>query len=712
MASVLSSAAGALAKLAHIALSPLFSGPLLLTTCFPDTARDAVAWVTERLPVDMAASSQTATLVLCALFARATVAWSNRSLNTMASNAWRVGPSKDWHWPTEIAVVTGGSSGIGKAIAERLTALGIRVAIFDVQDLPMDLQDNSRVRFYQCDVTSSESIAVAADAVRRELGHPSILINNAGIAQPGPILKTDETFLRRILGVNLMSMWFTTQQFLPSMIESNKGHVVTMASLASFIALATAADYSATKAGALSFHESLTAEVKHIYKAPGILTTVVHPNFVRTPLTADFSDRLEKSGVQLLSSEEIADTVVGHIESRRGGQLIIPKSATLVSGIRGWPTWMQELLRDAIARGSPLFAYIYTICITPFVVTRFAVDIALYLFPSARPSREWSFSQAVRIRALKLFLFYCSLVRAGTKLTLRSGQEGSRFEVIRPSSPESYAGPLFDHEVSPEPLGVTWTPERPPLDPLASTEPIVTLHMHGGAFVIGDGRDGDTGYLARTLIRHFGCTHVCSPQYRLSASAGGRFPAAVQDALTTHLHLIREKAGGNIALGLLRYIHEYGRELDITAPRAVALWSPWVDISAALRQDPGHWPNYATDYLNKEFGQWGAAAVSGYGLVDPEAPYLSLLHHLFKMEAEIPMFVQAGEKELIYEDIKAMALVYREIGWNVKLLVSLNCPHDISMLGPVAGFDKEAKGAAREARRFLVEATDLRLGPE
>jgi all-trans-retinol dehydrogenase (NAD+) len=362
MASLLTSTAGAIAKLGYVTLSPFFSGPLLLAACFPDTARDAVAFVTGRLPVDITASLptnitpflsyQTATLVLCALFARVTIAWLNRSLNTMASNAWRVGRGKGWCWTNEIAVVTGGSSGIGKAIVERLTALGVRVAIFDVQGLPADLQDNPCVRFYQCDVISSDSIAVAADAVRRELGHPSILVNNAGIAQPGPILKTDETFLRRILGVNLMSMWFTTQQFLPNMIESNKGHVVTMASLASFIALATAADYSATKAGALSFHESLTAEIKHIHKAPGILTTVVHPNFARTPLTADISDRLERSGVQLLSSEQIADELVGQIEGRRGGQLIIPRSATLVSSIRGWPTWMQELLRDAIARGS------------------------------------------------------------------------------------------------------------------------------------------------------------------------------------------------------------------------------------------------------------------------------------------------------------------------------------------------------------------------
>ncbi|KAK0617506.1 hypothetical protein B0T14DRAFT_525326 [Immersiella caudata] len=362
MALLLSSTVGAIASVGRIAVSPFFSGSLLLATCFPDTTRNAVASITTRLPVNLAASlpanippllaSRTASLALCGLFAQAIVVWLNRSLNTMASNGWRVGPGKDWHWPNEIAVVTGGSSGIGKAVVERLTALGVRIAVFDVQGLPKDLQENPRVRFYQCDVASSESIAVAADAVRRELGHPSILINNAGIARPGSILKTEETLLRKLLGVNLMSMWFTVQQFLPDMIERNKGHVVTMASLASFVALATAADYSATKAGALSFHESLTAEIKHIYKAPGILTTVVHPHFVRTPLTADFSDRLEKSGVQLLSSDQVADDVVSQIESRRGGQLIIPRSVALVSGIRGWPTWLQELLRDAIARGS------------------------------------------------------------------------------------------------------------------------------------------------------------------------------------------------------------------------------------------------------------------------------------------------------------------------------------------------------------------------
>jgi all-trans-retinol dehydrogenase (NAD+) len=257
-----------------------------------------------------------------------------------------------WDWPNEIAVITGGSSGIGKCIVDRLLSSGLRVAVLDVQEPPKDLQANSQVSYYYCDVTSYESVAEAADAVRRDLGHPSILINNAGIAQSTPILKTSGSYLRRIFGVNLMSMWFTTQQFLPRMIQLDKGHVVTVASIASFVALATAADYSATKAGALAFHQTLRGELKHVHKSPNVLTTVVHPNFVRTPLVHDFVNRLESSGVRLLTADQIASEVVAQIKSKRGGQLIVPSSVSPIAGIGGWPAWVQELLRDTVGKSA------------------------------------------------------------------------------------------------------------------------------------------------------------------------------------------------------------------------------------------------------------------------------------------------------------------------------------------------------------------------
>lgn len=348
-----SPAIGHIATFGRITLSPLLSGPILLALTYaPEAVRDALAPVAGRLPEQVTACVDLATakMALQVILGLGILRTINETLSTMARNSWRLRAGKGWDWPNEIAVVTGGSSGIGKSIVEKLTAMGLRVAVLDIQALPKDLEANPRVSFYHCDVTASESVAEAADAVRRELGHPSILINNAGITKPTPILKMPESFLRRIMGVNLMSMWFTTQQFLPRMIQLDKGHVITVASIASFVALATAADYSATKAGALAFHQALGSELKHLYKSPNVLTTCVHPNFVRTPLVEGFVDRLEGSGVRLLTADQIATEVVGQIKSRRGGQLIIPSSVGSIAGIGGWPAWIQELLRDAIGK--------------------------------------------------------------------------------------------------------------------------------------------------------------------------------------------------------------------------------------------------------------------------------------------------------------------------------------------------------------------------
>ncbi|GMK56153.1 hypothetical protein CspeluHIS016_0212090 [Cutaneotrichosporon spelunceum] len=205
----------------------------------------------------------------------------NSKLSELAANSYRLTAAPGWDWPREVAVVTGGSSGIGLAIVERFVRRGIKVAVLDVQDFPKSAQ-NRNVRFYKCDVTSPESVAQAADGVCRDLGDPSILINNAGITKPMFILEMPEDFLEKILRVNTMSHWTLVKQFLPAMVKKNKGHIVTVASVASFVALSGGADYSCTKASALAFHEALAAELKAIYKAPNVLATVIDPNFVAT----------------------------------------------------------------------------------------------------------------------------------------------------------------------------------------------------------------------------------------------------------------------------------------------------------------------------------------------------------------------------------------------------------------------------------------------
>ncbi|KAF2966598.1 hypothetical protein GQX73_g6977 [Xylaria multiplex] len=361
---------------------------------------------------------------------------------------------------------------------------------------------------------------------------------------------------------------------------------------------------------------------------------------------------------------------------------------------------------------------------TPFILLKYLFDILCLLPPWGRPVKEWTVNQAVRVRTVRLFLLYWSLFRAGDRLKLKPGRERERFEVIHSKSPDLYKGPLSDVTIEPGMIGATWTPARPQPTRATSRKTTVALHFHGGGFVIGDGRDHDTGFLAQTLVRQMGCTYICTPQYRLSSHKGGQFPAALQDALTSYLHLVNElcipasqiilsgdSAGGNIVLGLLRYISEYGGELGIPVPAAAALWSPWTDVGVALdpTSDIKSFSNYASDYLVKEFAHWGAYTVTAHGSIDGSGPYLSPLHHPFDMGGKIPLFVHGGEREVVRNDIEALSKAFESKDWPVRLVISKGCPHDVLLLGSRLGFHEEAEAVARDAKAFFSSTTALQL---
>lgn len=197
---------------------------------------------------------------------------------------------------------------------------------------------------------------------------PSVLVNNAGIFDAHSILSTSHEYLHKVFDVNVLSNWTTAKAFLPAMIENNKGHIVTVASMASYATVAGMADYSATKAAVLSFHEgaytfvscttehsltynaALNQELKHIYKAPNVLTTSVHPGWARTPLIAPVEEELRRGGAAISAPSEIADAVVKSILSCRGGQLCLPDRRGTVSVLRGLPNWVQEQVRDGVSQ--------------------------------------------------------------------------------------------------------------------------------------------------------------------------------------------------------------------------------------------------------------------------------------------------------------------------------------------------------------------------
>jgi short-subunit dehydrogenase len=131
----------------------------------------------------------------------------------------------------------------------------------------------SNVFFFKVDVTSSSSIKSVAEEIRAKHGEPTILVNNAGIATGTTILNGSEEKVRKVFDINTIAHFILVKEFVPSMAAKNHGHVVTIASMASFNAIGGMVDYACTKASALAFHEGLTQELRGLYNAGRVRTT-------------------------------------------------------------------------------------------------------------------------------------------------------------------------------------------------------------------------------------------------------------------------------------------------------------------------------------------------------------------------------------------------------------------------------------------------------
>ncbi|KAH7323728.1 hypothetical protein BKA65DRAFT_407336 [Rhexocercosporidium sp. MPI-PUGE-AT-0058] len=268
----------------------------------------------------------------------------NSKLSQYVSNNWK--GSAKFLKSQEVVLITGGSSGIGELMAQDFAKRGVKVVVMDLR--PPKNPFPSGIHFYQCDVTSSSDIKAAASEIRKAHGDPTVLINNAGIGTGQTILDESEERIRLTFEVNTMAHFWMTKEFLPAMIKKNHGHVVTIASMASYLVHAQNVDYSCSKASALAFHEGLASELRSRYKAPNVRTTVVNPGWIRTPLieklTSDprFTD-------PVLEAEDVSSTIVAQVISGRGGQLVLPKSFNVATTIRAWPSWLQTLLRNVLA---------------------------------------------------------------------------------------------------------------------------------------------------------------------------------------------------------------------------------------------------------------------------------------------------------------------------------------------------------------------------
>lgn len=215
----------------------------------------------------------------------------------------------------QVAVITGGSRGIGKAIALQLAQEGCKTVITarNPEELKRAEQEiskyNQEVLAVQADVRNIQNIQGLARVVEKRFGAADILVNNAGIGRFKEVLNLQEEDFKAILETNLFGTFYCTKYFLPGMIEKQRGHIINIGSLAGKNNFAGGSAYCASKHALISFAECLMLEVRH----HNIKVTTICPGSVQT----EFSEG-SKDQKWALTPDDVSKCVVDALTSSPG----------------------------------------------------------------------------------------------------------------------------------------------------------------------------------------------------------------------------------------------------------------------------------------------------------------------------------------------------------------------------------------------------------
>ncbi|HEX7054630.1 MAG TPA: SDR family oxidoreductase [Burkholderiales bacterium] len=232
-------------------------------------------------------------------------------------------------------VITGASSGIGAALARYYAGPNTVLGLLSRRPGPAGLPGT--VVNYPCDVTDDKAVALAAQDFVSRFGVPDLVIANAGISAgtAGEALDDVQT-LRRVLEVNVAGLAATLAAFAPAMREAGRGTLAGIASVAGFRGLAGNGAYSASKAAARIWMESLRTELH----GSGVSVVCVCPGYIDTPMTRVNRFRMPF----LISAQESAPLIARAIAARRR-VAVIPWQMALVSVVlRALPGWLYDRL--------------------------------------------------------------------------------------------------------------------------------------------------------------------------------------------------------------------------------------------------------------------------------------------------------------------------------------------------------------------------------
>jgi len=219
----------------------------------------------------------------------------------------------------KVAVVTGGASGIGKAVVERLASEGATVVVADLNDADgPKVAADAGGRFVRLDVADPDAWdAFIADVVATE-GRLDIIHLNAGVTtQNGDLLSLTEQQYRRVMGANVDGVVYGARAAAQAMAKTGGGAIVATASIAGLIGFSPDPIYTLTKHGVVGLVRALAQPLE----AHGITINAVNPGIVQTGLVGEAGAKmLKERGIPVMDPSQIADGVVSAIQSGRTGE--------------------------------------------------------------------------------------------------------------------------------------------------------------------------------------------------------------------------------------------------------------------------------------------------------------------------------------------------------------------------------------------------------
>lgn len=199
----------------------------------------------------------------------------------------------------QVAVVTGGNAGIGKAIVFKLVEEGAKVAILGTNAETgastvaevKQAYPSSQVNFYTVNVAQTSAVEEVIKKIIEDFGQIDILVNNAGVTADQLLMKMSEEDWDRVLSVNLKSCYNTCRAIVRPMMKAKKGKIINISSVVGLIGNPGQTNYAASKAGMIGFSKALAKELA----SRNILVNCIAPGFIKTKMTDALSDNQKEA---------------------------------------------------------------------------------------------------------------------------------------------------------------------------------------------------------------------------------------------------------------------------------------------------------------------------------------------------------------------------------------------------------------------------------